>query len=249
VTRIVPSPRPGRSSDHPSGPLSGRSLGRLGGIVALGVALGALAACGGSNDPGTGALGSTVGPTPSTPAATPSSTPTHARATRTTSPAKPTSSPGQGGDGDSVGDNQPATAGGGICRYVGADQVGAVLGVTVSGSAVPGETGCKFDQGGKRGASVTILDKSTAQAGGMDGAKSEATSAVEGTPQDLGGIGSAAFVVTGTMFGGPDTQGAGAVASGGRIISVYLVQRSGMSAATVRTIEVDLLKLVAQARS
>ena len=78
----------------------------------------------------------------------------------------------------------------------------------------------------------------------MDGAKSEATSAVEGTPQDLSGIGAAAFVVTGGMFGGPDVNAAGAVRLGNRIISVFLVQRSRLAESKVRRLEVDLLKLV-----
>ncbi len=210
--------------------------------LALTGALGTLAACGGSSvDPGEGALGSTVDPTPTT--ATPSTSPSPA--TRTPKPSKSaTSAPAQGGDGDAEGDGSPAVAGGGICRYVGAGEVGSVLGVAVSGTAVTGQTGCKFDQPGNRGLSVTLLDTSVAQAGGMSGAKAEANSAVEGTPQNLSGIGSAAFVVTGSMFGGPDANAAGAVQIGNRIISVFLVQRSGLSESRMRTLEVNLLKLV-----
>jgi hypothetical protein len=81
----------------------------------------------------------------------------------------------------------------------------------------------------------------------MDGAKNEATSAVEGEPQDVPGIGAAAFVVTGSMFGGSDVQAAGAVQTGSRIISVFLEQRSGIAAGKVRTMETDLLRLVADA--
>jgi hypothetical protein len=83
----------------------------------------------------------------------------------------------------------------------------------------------------------------------MDGAKNEATSAVEGEPQDVPGIGAAAFVVTGSMFGEPDVQGAGAVQVGARIISVFLEQRSGIAAPKVRNLEIDLLRLVAHAAS
>jgi hypothetical protein len=204
-------------------------------------ALGTLSACGGSEvDPGNGALGSTVDPTPTTAAATPTPTPT----TSPSSTPKPSETAATEGDGDAEGDNEPATKGGGICRYVGAEEVGAVIGVPVRGSAVAGETGCRFDQSGNQGMSVTILDKSAAAAGGMDGAKSEANSAVEGTPKDLTGIGSAAFVITGAMFGGPDVNAAGAVRIGNRIISVFLVQHSQMAETKVRRLEVDLLKLV-----
>ena len=212
------------------------------GLALIGV-LGTLAACGGNSvDPGEGALGSTADPNPTTAAATPTRTPT-----QQPKPTKAaTTASDEGGDGDAEGDGSPAVAGGGICKYVGAEEVGAVLGVAVSGTAVSGQTGCKFDQAGNRGMSVTILDKSAAQVGGMDGARNEANSAVEGTPQNLSGIGSAAFVVTGSMFGGPDVNAAGAVRIGDRIISVFLVQRSGLAESKVRTLEVNLLKLVAK---
>jgi hypothetical protein len=79
----------------------------------------------------------------------------------------------------------------------------------------------------------------------MDGAKTEATSSVEGDPQDLTGIGDAAFVVTGTAFGEPAIQGAGAVRVGNRIISINLTQNTGMSAAGVKAMTIKLLKLAA----
>lgn len=212
--------------------------------VVLCVLAGLLAGCGGSDvDPGTGALGSTVDPTPTTPATTPTATKQPTKKPKPTTSA--TTAEPAGGDGDAEGDDEPASKGGGICRYVGAEEVGAVLHTAVQGAAVPGVTGCKFDQGGNRGMSVTIIDKSARQAGGMSGAKTEATSAVEGTPKDLSGIGGGAFVVTGTTFGGPDVNAAGAVRLGNRIISVFLVQRSNLGEAKVRALEVDLLRLVA----
>jgi hypothetical protein len=213
---------------------------------------GGLAGCGSSSvDPDSGALGSTGDPTPTTAAvspttAAPSSTPSATATPTRTATATPSH---DGGDGDASEHTGPSTAGGGVCSHLSAEQVGAVLGVTVRGSAVPGQTGCAFEQGGKRGTTVTVLDKSTAQAGGMAGAKNEANSAVEGEPQDVPGVGSAAFVVTGSMFGGPDVNGAGAVQVGDRILSVYLAQRSGLPEPKVRALEVELLKLVAKARS
>ena len=157
--------------------------------------------------------------------------------------------PWTGGDGDATDTKAPSTAGGGVCSHLSAEQVGAILGVPVRGSAVPGETGCTFEQGGRKGTSVTVLDKTAAEAGGMDGAKAEANSAVEGEPEDLSGIGAAAFLVTGSMFGGPDVNAAGAVQVGSRIVSVYLGQHTGIAEARVRTMETDLLRLVAKARS
>jgi hypothetical protein len=204
--------------------------------------------CGGSTSTPHQEAAPTISSTPATPAAsatptpTPTSTPT---ATRTPKPSRTASATALGGDGDADETAAPSTAGGGVCSHLGADQVGAIIGATVRGAAVPGETGCTFSQGGQRGTTVTVLDRSTEKAGGMAGAKDEATSTVEGEPQDVAGIGSAAFVVTGSMFGGPDVQAAGAVQVGGRIISVFLEEHSGLSASKVSSLELELLKLVA----
>jgi hypothetical protein len=216
--------------------------------LALACTLGALPACGGDEpDADTGALGSTADPTPTTTSATPTKQPTkQPTKTRTPKPS-PTETVDEGGSGDGEGDDSPATAGGGVCSDISAGQVGDVLGVLVSGSGISGG-GCQFKQAGKSGTTVTILDKSAARAGGLAGAKQEATSAVEGEPENLSGIGAGAFVVTGTIFGGTDIQAAGAVKVGDRIISAFLVQRSGVPAAKVRTLEINLLELIARAK-
>lgn len=220
---------------------------RLVTLLAATASLALTGACGGSKVDTGGAPGTTPHPSPTTTAPTPTPTPTPT-ATPKPKPSKSakTAAPDDGGNGDAEETSAPAVAGGGICRYVGAEEVGAVLGITVSGSAIPGQTGCEFDQGGQHGTSVTLVDKSVAAAGGMAGAKNEATSAVEGEPQDVSGIGSAAFVVTGTMFGGSDVQAAGAVQIGNRIISVLLEQHSAITGSRMRTLEIDLLKLVVQ---
>jgi len=147
------------------------------------------------------------------------------------------------GDGDAEGDDTPATAGGGICGDLEATDVGAILGGTTKGAALPGG-GCGFTLTAAKGPSSTFIEKSVAKTpGGMAGAKTEATSSVEGEPQDLSGIGDAAFVVTGTAFGEPAIQGAGAVRIGTRIINVTLTQNTAMSAAAVKAMVVKLLKL------
>jgi hypothetical protein len=212
---------------------------RLVTLLAVTAALALTGACGGSKADPAGAPGTTPDPTPTTAAPTPTPTGTPKPSKTAT-----TAAPDEGGNGDAEESDAPAVAGGGICRYVGAEEVGAVLGVTVAGSAIAGQTGCEFDQGGQHGTTITLVDKSVAAAGGMAGAKNEATSAVEGEPQDLSGIGSAAFVVTGTMFGGSDVQAAGAVQIGNRIISVLLEQHSAIAGSRMRTLEIDLLKLV-----
>lgn len=177
--------------------------------------------------------------TPTTPEPEPAATDT---AAPTTTPA-PSEPPGGSGDGEE--DDKPATAGGGICSDLEATAVGQVLGGTVVGAGLA-PRGCEFNQASARAPSATFVEASyAATAGGMEGAKSNATASVEGEPQDLSGIGTAAFVVTGTVFGGEDVQGAGAVRVGDRLIEITLSQRQGVSAAEVRALVVDLLELAA----
>jgi hypothetical protein len=115
----------------------------------------------------------------------------------------------------------------------------------VTGTAIPGG-GCTFAQKNSSSPAASFVETSfRATPGGMTGAKNNATSAVEGTPEDLTGIGDAAFVVTGTEFGGDQTQGAGAVHVGNRLISVTLSQSAGLSAPQVRALVVKLLRFAA----
>jgi len=197
-----------------------------------------LTGCGSSQEP--------TADEPSTPLTTPTrhSTPHSGTATGST-PTRASTPTQTEGDGDSEGDDTPATAGGGICGDLSAGEVGAVLGGTVKGAALPGG-GCSFTQTSAKAPFATFVEKSLAKTpGGMDGAKTEATSSVEGEPQDLPGIGDAAFVVTGTAFGEPAVQGAGAVRVGNRIINVNLTQNTAMSAAAVKAMTIKLLKLAA----
>jgi hypothetical protein len=209
--------------------------------LALVAALGALPACGtdgsGADD---GALGATPGPTTATPSATLSATPTRSR----TPKPKPAPSPSDdGGDGDDIGDDAPVTMGGGVCARIRPSDVAGIVGGDITGTGLSGG-GCLFSQADRRAPEVTVKDESYA---GMDAAKTEATSAVEGEPEDLSGIGRGAFVVTGTIFGGTEINGAGAVHVGSRTLSVMLVHHTSMSGAKVRALVVELLKLVATA--
>jgi hypothetical protein len=206
--------------------------------VVLTLALGATAtACGGSDiDPDdTGALGTST------------DAPKKPSETRTKKPHKtkpPKAAPtvtDEGGDGDPIGDDRPVTAGGGACTEISPSEVATITGGGVKGAALPGG-GCVFSHADRRAPEVTIKDQPYS---GMDAAKAEATSAVEGEPEDLSGIGRAAFVVTGSIFGGTEIQGAGAVRVGGRVISVSLVQHKAMSRAAVRDMVIRLLKLIA----
>lgn len=200
------------------------------------VALGLAAGCGG-NDPAAAPEPSetpTVTPTTAPPTPTPSLT-----STPTPTPTPDEEPDDQVGDGDADASTGPATAGGGICSELSADEVGAVLGGTVKGKALGDVPGCTFTMASARAYAATFTPAKS-----MAGAREEATSAVEGTPQTVAGIGTEAFVVTGTMFGGPDVQAAGAVRLGSRVISVTLNQEQGIAGAQVRDRLVALLRLV-----
>jgi hypothetical protein len=199
-------------------------------------------ACGGSSVDDEGALGSTVDPSPTTADPAPPSPTASATTTKKPPKASPTAT-ATAGDGDSVGDDEPFTAGGGVCGKLTASQVGQVIGSGARGKGLPGG-GCAFDHADQKLPELTVKDTRFA---GMDAAKTEATSAVEGEPENLSGIGSEAFVVTGPVFGGPEVQGAGAVHVGSRTITVWIVQHKALSAAAVRDLVVRSLKLVAGA--
>jgi hypothetical protein len=200
--------------------------------------LGLAAGCGGT-DPST-----TPEPaeTPHVTISTPTPTPTPAVSPTPTPTPRPTATPtqgDQGGNGDADETAGPATAGGGICGRLSAEEVGRVLGGTVKGKALGGLPGCSFTQADARAYAATLTPAKS-----MAAARDEATSAVEGTPQSVPGVGAEAFVVTGTMFGGEDVQAAGAVRVGTQVVSVALSQEKGLPAAQVRDRLVALLRLV-----
>lgn len=190
-----------------------------------------------------------------TPEAEPTAASTAAVPTPTLAPTppnkpRPTRAPTQipEGDGDSEDDDRPPAVGGGICADLAPTDVGAVLGGDASGSALPG-SGCAFNRTDPRSPAATFVEiEFSTSPGGMDGARTTATSSVEGDPVDIAGIGDAAFVVTGTAFGGSELQGAGAVRIGDRLIQVTLTQSEGLGRAKVKALVLNLLRLaVAQA--
>ncbi|MET3960443.1 hypothetical protein ABIE44_000377 [Marmoricola sp. OAE513] len=220
-----------------------RSLRLLSAGIAAVLTAGVLAGCGKGDDPEP-----VTAPEPTAPALTPSATPTPSPTplSSPTASAKPTKKPTKKptrGSGDADGDDEPAAAGGGVCAELSEAEVGAVLGNTVTGAAIPGG-GCAFAPKKPRPPAANFIDHPYADmSGGMTGAKENATSAVEGEPEDLAGIGDAAFVVTGTSFGGDQLQGAGAVRIGDRLISVELAQSAGLTRGRVRSLVVSLLRL------
>lgn len=219
-------------------------------LAALAIAAGALAGCasGESDEPGPLAVPSTS-PTAVATTATTATTPIRPTETPTRTPKpKPSKSPTTSGptegSGDSIDDDRPSTAGGGICGSLGASEVGEVLGTEVVGSALGGVPGCQFQTADRRSIVVTVVDTPYRKKDGMASAMNDATSAVEGTPEILDDVGSAAFVVTGTVFGGEEIQGAGAVHAGDRLVNISLTQHTGLERGTVRDAVVVMLELM-----
>ncbi len=206
----------------------------------MALVLGGTAGCSGDDDPEGAAPAST--PSTETPSATPSPSATPTR-TSPTPPASPTPDD-QLGDGDPEDDGAPATAGGGVCGDLDPEEVAAGLGETLRGSALGGGPGCTFVSPDGRRVQITVVDRTVVAAGGIAGAKAEATSTVEGTPEDLPDY-EAAFVVTGPVFGGTETQGAGAVQVGDRLVLVTVTQHKAVPRARVRGAVLQILDAIA----
>lgn len=208
-------------------------------FAALLLAGSVLAGCGGEDAEPTTMDDAPSSTAASLPPVTASPTPTPTPKPKPSKKPRPTR-----GSGDAEGDDEPAAEGGGVCVELSEDEIGAVLGGPVSGAALPGG-GCAFNQARPRPPAANIIDVPYADmAGGMAGAEENAISSVEGEPEDVTGIGEAAFVVTGTSFGGSDVQGAGAVHVGDRLVMVNVVQSTGLKAPKVRELVLTLLKLV-----
>ena len=197
----------------------------------------------------TGCGSADPGPAPTTTAPTTAATtaiPTPRPTPRPTPTPTRTPTRASTGNGDAEGDDTPATAGGGICGDLAAADVAAVLGGTVTGSALP-TGGCEFAQRSPQRPVADFVESTYDAARGMDPAKEQATSAVEGEPEDLTGTGDAAFVVTGTAFGGDQVQGAGAVRVGSRVVNISLSQSADLTRAAVRALLLRLLDLAERA--
>ncbi|MEI5674636.1 MULTISPECIES: hypothetical protein [unclassified Nocardioides] len=134
-----------------------------------------------------------------------------------------------------------------VCSQVSAEDVGEVLGATVTTTEVPGG-GCSFHQEDPRAVSASLVATPYDEgSGGMDGTRQGVTSLLDGaTAETLDGVGDDAFVAVGTALGGENQQGGGAVLLDGTTVQVSVLQAEDLPADDVRALTVDLLTLVGE---
>lgn len=133
-----------------------------------------------------------------------------------------------------------------ICATVTPEEIGAILGGPVTRKDVPGG-GCDFSQDDLRAPSATLVASSYDEGtGGFDGAVTGIKGVLEGTDdQAVEGIGTEAFIATGTAMGGENQQASGVVHVGDSLVQVTVVQGKGLPADQVRGLVRDLLALSA----
>ena len=141
---------------------------------------------------------------------------------------------------DSSDDSGGSTEALDACTVLSVDEVGTILGGTVTAEEVPGG-GCSFDQEDPRAPSTSISGVVGA-GGGFDASKGG--NVTSGEVEDVAGVGDGAWVAIGTT-GGDNQQGQGVAAVGDQLINVAVIQGNGLDAAAVRTMTVDLLTLAA----
>ncbi|MCW2752098.1 MAG: hypothetical protein JWR83_3208 [Aeromicrobium sp.] len=127
-----------------------------------------------------------------------------------------------------------------VCKTISTDDIGAIMGATVTAEEVPGG-GCTYNQTDLHAPSIGIFAIIGA-GGGYDATKGGV--AVKGTPEDLSGIGDGAWVAVGTM-GGDNLQGQGVASVGNQLINISLNQSKGLSGDVVKDFMTKLLTLAA----
>ncbi|CAN5587351.1 hypothetical protein BH11ACT8_BH11ACT8_08470 [soil metagenome] len=131
-----------------------------------------------------------------------------------------------------------------ICTLVTAEEIGDVVGGTVTSEEVPGG-GCSFSQDDPRAPSVSLSTTPYDEGnGGLEGAKAGVGGVIDGTVPDLD-VGDGAFLVVGPALGGDNEQGGGAVHLGASLVQVTLTQGNGLSTEVVTGLVTDVLTLVA----
>ncbi len=206
-----------------------------------------LSGCGSDDEPRTAAttppMATTgqAGTSTPTPTLTPTQAPPSSRPATPTKRATPTRTATSRGGGEDTGTGGVTKAPTGtVCARVKDRDVATVLGSPVTRSSFSG--GCAFEQSDSD-APIATLEQTRFTS--MKAAREDVTSAVEGNPEPVP-VGEEAFVVTGTMFGGSEIQGGGAVRLGSQLVKVTVEQHQGLGRARVRQLVLDLLRLSAR---
>jgi len=132
-----------------------------------------------------------------------------------------------------------------VCGLITVEEVGALVGGTVTMSEVPGG-GCQFDQEDPRAPTVAFATSTASD--DTDGTFNEGRVGAFGvltdaTPESPG-VGDYSAVASGTI-GGDSQQGVGIVQVGVTIVQVSLIQGNGIDGAQVRAMTTQALTLAA----
>ncbi|KQV73949.1 hypothetical protein ASC61_02415 [Aeromicrobium sp. Root344] len=131
-----------------------------------------------------------------------------------------------------------------LCSTFTADELGAVVGATVTTETQPGG-GCGFKQEDPRAVSGSITAMpDDAGTGGFEGAQSGAAGAMDSPKVVMvDGVGTKAFLAFGTVFGGESLQTAGGTTDGKVIAIITLQQAKGLQQPALEDLGRKLLAL------
>jgi hypothetical protein len=131
-----------------------------------------------------------------------------------------------------------------VCTAFTADELGTVVGATVTTETQPGG-GCGFEQDDPRAVSGSIgAIPDDSGTGGFEAAKSGASGAMD-SPKviEIDGIGTKAFLAFGTVFGGESLQVSGGTTDGKVIALVAIQQSEGLDRSALEDLGRKLLTL------
>lgn len=158
-------------------------------------------------------------------------------------------SSGSGGSDDSAGDkpdtSKDSSASFDPCKDITAAEAEAVLGFPVTVKEVPGG-GCSWgSEENPRLASLSV-GEALESGGGIESSKVGTQSQLEGEPQDVSGVGDAAYLVVGKgkLFAETQFQAQGAIETDGKLILVGITQLGDSPEAEVQSQAEAGMKLV-----
>jgi uncharacterized protein DUF3558 len=123
------------------------------------------------------------------------------------------------------------------CTKISDEEIKTILGYDVVKEETPGG-GCSWgNEANPRLASLSVTEGTPAeQGGGIESAKAGTQSVLNGDPQDLPGLGDAAFLIVGKgkAFAKDSFQAQGVIEANGQLITVGITQLGGADEAEVQ---------------